>query len=259
MNAFQTIILGFVQGVTEFLPVSSSGHLILTRQLLGLESNCLLFDILLHVGSLGAVVTALWRDVLSLFKRPFKKFGLLVLATVPAALLGFLLQDFIDGVFGGGQWLWLTFALTGALLLVTERISRRNTNPKPLGVKQASAMGVMQAFALLPGLSRSGSTLFGGIAAGGKREEVAKFSFLMSIPIILGSAAVGLIGASTGEGLSLTVGWWETVCGMVAAFFSSLVAIKGMMKIITKANYKPLAVYMFAVSILSLTLTLLGV
>lgn len=257
MNAFQTILLGFVQGLTEFLPVSSSGHLILTRQLLGLESNCLLFDIMLHVGSLGAVVTVLWRDILALFKPPFKKFGLLVLATVPAALLGFLLQDFIDGVFGGGQWLWLTFALTGVILIVTERLSKR-VNPKPLGVRQAAAMGVMQAFALLPGLSRSGSTLFGGIAAGGKREEVAKFSFLMSIPIILGSAAVGLIGAGSGTGLSLTVGWWETICGMAAAFLSSLVAIKGMMKIITKAKYKPLAVYMFAVSILSLTLTIIG-
>lgn len=254
MNFFQTAFLGFVQGLTEFLPVSSSGHLILTRQILGLESSSMFFDILLHVGSLGAVILVFRRDILALFKPPFKKLLLLTLATIPAAVVGFLLGDAIDEVFASGKWLWITFALTAVLLIVTERISKKR-DPKPFGARQAAAMGVMQAFALLPGLSRSGSTIFGGIAAGGEREEVAKFSFLMSVPIIIGSAAVGLIGS---DGLALTVGWWETLCGMAAAFVSSLVAIKGMMKIIAKASYKPLAVYLFAVSLLSLTLTLTG-
>lgn len=257
MNVWQTVFLGFVQGLTEFLPVSSSGHLILTRQLFGWEGGSLLFDIFLHVGSLGAVVWVLRKDILALFRRPWKKLGLLVFATVPAALLGFLLSDVIDGTFGSGRFLWMTFALTGVLLLSTERLCKRNV-VLPIGGKQAAFMGLAQACALLPGLSRSGSTVFGGVAAGGDREEVAKFSFLMSVPVILGSAAVGAVGLVSGGGWTLTVGWWEMLCGMAAAFVGGLIAVRAMLKIVVRAHYKPLAFYLFAVSVLSLTLTLMG-
>lgn len=255
MNVFQAMLLGLVQGVTEFLPVSSSGHLILVRELLGLENQCLLFDVMLHLGSLGAVVIALRKEILGLFKPPFGKLGMLVLATVPAAILGFLLSGAIETVFGGGRWLFCTFALTAVLLIVTEIVSKRRKCPKPLGVRRAALMGVMQAVALLPGLSRSGSTVFGGIVSGGDREEVAKFSFLMSVPVILGSAAVGLIGAATGTGsLELTVGWWETLCGAVAAFVSGFASVKLMTRVVVRANYKPLVVYLLALSVLSLVM-----
>ncbi len=255
MNAFQTAFLGFIQGMTEFLPVSSSGHLILIRRLLGISSDCLLFDILLHVGSLGAVVICLRRDIISLFRPPFKRLGLLALATLPAAVVGFFAGGWIDGIFGGGAWLWLTFAATGVLLLLTGVICKRGQSGR-VGAKQAAAMGVMQAVALLPGLSRSGSTIFGGVLAGGDREEVTRFSFLMSVPVILGSALLGLLGSGD---IVLTVGWWETACGMAAAFGSSLLTIKGMLRLARRANYKILAAYMFGVSLLSLALTLAGI
>lgn len=258
MNVFQAVLLGFVQGLTEFLPVSSSGHLILVRRLLGLESSCLLFDLVLHLGSLVAVVVYFRREIISLLRPPFKRLGLLALATVPAAALAFLMSGFIDEVFGGGDFLWLTFALTGALLLIGERMTRRRALPGcGIGLKQAAVMGLMQAAALLPGLSRSGSTLFGGLASGADREEAAKFSFLMSVPIILGSAAVGLIGAASGTGgLELTVGWWETLCGGFAAAASGGLAIGLMMKAVKKANCRPFAYYLFGVSVLSLVLAL---
>lgn len=255
MNVFQAMLLGLVQGVTEFLPVSSSGHLILVRELLGLESNCLLFDIMLHLGSLGAVIAALGREIVRLFKPPFKKMGLLLMATLPAAILGFLLSDVIDGVFAGGRWLFVTFALTAILLVVTETVSKRRRSLRPLGAKQSAVMGLMQAVALLPGLSRSGATVFGGIVSGGSREEVAKFSFLMSVPVILGSAAVGLIGSATGSGsLELTVGWWETLCGAAVAFVSGLASVGLMTRVVCRARYKPLVVYLLALSALSLAL-----
>ena len=255
MNVFQAMLLGLVQGVTEFLPVSSSGHLILVRELLGLENQCLLFDVLLHLGSLGAVVIALRKELLGLFRPPFKKLGMLLLATVPAAILGFLLSDTIEGVFGSGRWLFVTFALTAVLLIITETVSKRRKFPRSLGVKQSAFMGVMQAVALLPGLSRSGSTVFGGIVSGGDREEVAKFSFMMSVPVILGSAAVGLIGAATGTGsLELTVGWWETLCGAVAAFVSGFASVKLMTKVVVRAKYKPLVFYLIGLGILSLVM-----
>ncbi len=259
MNVFQSILLGFVQGLTEFLPVSSSGHLILVRELLGLESSCMMYDILLHLGTLVPVFVFFRKDIIGLFRPPMKKLLWLIVATLPAAVAGVLLSGMIDKVFGGGKFLCVTFALTAVLLFLTERISLRNDKPRPLGAGTATCMGLMQAVALLPGLSRSGSTVFGGIMSGGKREDVAKFSFLMSIPIILGSVAVGLIGVATGSGtLILTVGWWETLCGMVAAAVGGMFAIKAMMKIVASAAYKPLAFYLFMVSILSLVLSLRG-
>ena len=258
MNVFQSMLLGFVQGLTEFLPVSSSGHLILVRELLGLESSCMMYDILLHLGTLVPVFVFFGKEFLGLFRPPFGKMLRLIIATLPAAVAGFLLSGMIDDVFGSGKFLCVTFALTAVLLLLTERLSSRNDRPSPLGTKQAVGMGLMQVVALLPGLSRSGSTVFGGIAMRGNREDVAKFSFLMSVPVIFGSACVGLIGVATGSGtLELTVGWWETLCGIAAATVGGMFAVKIMMKIIVKAKYKPLAFYLFGASILSLVLALI--
>jgi undecaprenyl pyrophosphate phosphatase UppP len=124
MEIWQAIILGFVQGLAEFLPISSSGHLILVRNLMGIEGDYLLFDIMLHVGTLGAVGVYFFKDILALFKPPFKKMGLLILATIPAALVGLFLGDYVDAVFMSGKYLCFFFLATAILMFITEFLAK---------------------------------------------------------------------------------------------------------------------------------------
>ena len=145
MEIWQAIILGLVQGVGEFLPISSSGHLILVRELMNIEGDYLLFDIMLHVGTLGAVCVYFFKDVLSLFKPPFKKMGLLIMATIPAALVGVLLGDYIDEIFMSGKYLCFTFLATAVMMFVTEFFAKKESFNKPLTIKTAIGMGLMQA------------------------------------------------------------------------------------------------------------------
>ena len=270
MDIIQAIFLGLVQGLTEFFPVSSSGHLILAQDIFGIETdNALLFDVMLHVGTLIAVFAVLWKDILGLFKPPFKKLALLAGASVPAALAGYFLNDIFDRLLGNGTFLLVLpfmFLLTASLLAVTEFITvrrakgqgdmfgdtqgrqpcPRDTNykgGKPVGIKSAAIMGVAQAIAVIPGLSRSGATICAGVLSGAKRENAAKFSFFMSIPIILGSAAFSLIKAGKGAfdgDMSLTA----VAAGMIAAAVSGFFAIKLMLKAISKSNYKWFAAYL---------------
>ena len=260
MDIIEAIFLGLVQGLTEFFPVSSSGHLILAREILGIETdNALLFDIMMHAGTLIAVFAVFWKDIFALFKPPFKKLALLAGASVPAALAGFFLNDILDGLFAGGRtvsWLLpLMFLLTAALLAATEILTSRRARlradkGKPVGIVTAAVMGAAQAVAIVPGLSRSGTTICAGVLTGAKRENAAKFSFFMSIPIILGSAAFSLIKAGKGAfggDISMTA----VAAGMIAAAVSGFFAIKLMLKIISKSNYKWFAVYLFAQAVAS--------
>lgn len=244
MNVFQSLFLGFLQGVTEFLPVSSSGHLLLARELLGIPGGSMVYDLMLHLGSLAAVIVTLRRDLLALFRPPFRGLFLLALATLPAAVAGLLLSDAIERAFGGGEMLFATFAATALLLAAASKMPARSS---PVGVKQALAMGCMQAVALLPGLSRSGSVLFGGLAAGGERTAVARFAFLMSIPVIAGGALVSLAGGESG----LAVGWWETLCGMAAAFAGGMVSMGALTRVVARARFRPFVRYMLALALMT--------
>ena len=196
---WQSIVLGTVQGLTEFLPVSSSGHLALLHRILGTDfgGNSLFFDIMLHVGTLVAVIAVLWRDILDLFKKPFKTLLILIVATIPAGVVGLLFNGWIEDVTNGQYGVILLtccFAFTAVLLLVTEHVAKKRQQAQPFGWKHGISMGLMQAVALFPGISRSGSTICAGVLSGAERKSVAHFSFLMSIPVILGSALVSSIG-----------------------------------------------------------------
>lgn len=264
---WQSIILGTVQGLTEFLPVSSSGHLSFLHKVIGADfgGNELFVDVMLHMGTLIAVVVVMRKQILALFKKPFKTLIMLVVATVPAALVGYLCNDAIDAVFngeGGMLYLGLCFAVTAVMLMVCEIISKRRKMLYPFGWRSAVPMGLMQAIALFPGISRSGSTITAGVLSGGKREDVANFSFLLSIPVILGGAllsgidvvrdadAVAAVGASGFVGLAFGV-----VCAAVSGFF----AIKFMLRIIAKANYKWFSLYLALLCVVCLTLFCTGV
>ena len=197
MKIWQAIILGLVQGLTEFLPVSSSGHLVFLQRVLGIQEGGLFFNIILHLGTLVAVCVVFWRDILELFKKPFKTLGYLVIASIPAAVIGLLLEDVIDGMSNEFKYIGIIlavfFLITASVLFVTEIVAKKRENVLPLCWRTVLPMGFAQAIAVLPGISRSGSTICAGMLAGGKREEVAKFSFLMSIPVILGSFVISLI------------------------------------------------------------------
>lgn len=259
MNFWQALVLGLVQGLTEFLPVSSSGHLVLVRSLMGVSGDYMLFDIMVHVGTLLAVFAAFFKDFIGLFKPPFKTIGLLLLASVPAAIVGLFLSDYIDGFFSTPKYLCFFFIATAVILLATEFFSKKYPCvERPLddriapsvGLKGAIYMGLIQTAALLPGISRSGSTIFGGTLARSKRSDVAKFSFFMSMIVIAGSALVTLIGGAK-DGTLGDVAWLNVIGGMVVSFASGFLAIKFMMKLIEKADYKWFSLYLGVVGILT--------
>ena len=180
MNVFQAAILGILQGLAEFLPISSSGHLELAQHLMGLNENSqamLLLSVLLHAGTLVAVVVVFWEDWWNILKNPFKSktLGLLFIASLPALAVAVLMD--VDQLFGSG-FLGIAFLITGVFMLLAEKLSKRAQGSDEVNVKRALAMGAMQAVALMPGVSRSGSTLLGGVGCGLTRKTAAKFSFM---------------------------------------------------------------------------------
>jgi len=264
---WQSVLLGTVQGLTEFLPVSSSGHLELLHRLLGVDfgGNALFVDLILHLGTLLAVVVALRKEIAALFQKPFRTLFMLVAATVPAGIVGLLFGDRIDALIRGEYGMILLpvfFSVTAVLLLVAEFVAQRRRKSQKFGWKHAMSMGAMQALALFPGISRSGSTIVAGVLSGAEKEDVARFSFLMSIPIILAGAllstidvirnpeAVSAIGGAGFTGIA--VGF---VCSAVSGFF----AVKFMLRVIQKADYKWFALYLTVLSLACLTLTGAGI
>ncbi len=249
MSIFEAFILGLVQGLGEFLPISSSGHLILLRDIMGIEGDFLMFDIMLHVATLFAVLIVFFKDILALFKPPFKTIGLLILASIPAVITGFLYKYLEISIFENAKYLCFMFLISAILMLAAEFISKKIKEPKEeITLKTALFMGAMQSVAVFPGITRSGSTIFGGIAAKTERSKVAKFSFFMSLPIIAGAAIVELIG---GGGASVSVEWYCYLIGMATAFVSGLLAIKLMLRIIGSANFKWFALYLFILSLVT--------
>ncbi len=270
---WKSSVLGVVQGLTEFLPVSSSGHLSLLQRLLGfdLEGGAMTFiNIMMHIGTLIAVVVVFWKDILALFKKPFKTLLMLIVATIPAGVIGLLFSDEIDAIFAGSSgllYLALCFAVTGLMLMACEHIAKRQKAPKSLGWKSTVPMGLMQAVALFPGISRSGSTIVAGTVAGAKRDEVARFSFLMSIPVILGSFLVeiasGVKDVATGTPSYFSEIGAPDIVGMLFGVVLSAVfgflAIKWMLVIIRKANYMWFSVYLVCLSLGCFYLSYLGI
>lgn len=271
MEIWQAVILGLVQGLTEFLPVSSSGHLILLQRLFGIDGG-LFIPLILHLGTLVAVCAVFYKDIIALFKKPFKIFGFLVVATIPAGLVGLFADDYIEDLISGGRFvgifLAVFFTITATVLFVTEKFANKRAlnyaKEYPTGWRTVIPMGLAQAVAVLPGISRSGSTICAGTLAKGKKEEVAKFSFLMSIPVILGGFVVDLakglvhgdiqqIFSSGGAEFAVAV-----ALGFVISAAVGLFAIKLMLKIIKKANYKWFSLYLIVLAAICFILNFTG-
>lgn len=245
MTVWQALILGVVQGLAEFLPISSSGHLVLLQNIFGINEPGVLLDTLLHVGTLVAVCVVFWKDILQMLKKPFSKpVYMLVIATIPAVIAALLLGNFFDVAFTG-KYLGLGFLGTSVILFISGRFEGKR---RELRYPDAVVMGVFQAIAILPGLSRSGSTISGGQFMGLNREEAARFSFLMSIPAILGSVVLQVKDLITGEAAAVPV--LPVLVGMVAAAVSSLFAIKFMLNLVKKQSLDVFALYTLLLGVL---------
>lgn len=261
MNIFEAIILGIVQGLTEFLPVSSSGHLVIFQKLFGISSDVLSFDIAVHFATLIAVFIVLWKDIVAILRKPFGKLPIMILvATIPAIVIGLPLKDFFEKLYKSGVTLGIEFIITGLILLWAEShnenkpFAMRNRKLKNKGISEMNAIdalviGVAQAGAILPAVSRSGLTLAGALARRLDREFAIKFSFLMSIPVILGPAILDFIDMlksprNTGALIFSTT----TLAAMVAACVAGVLAMKFMIKVFSKYSLKYFAYYVFVVA-----------
>jgi len=266
MSILWAAFLGLIQGLTEFLPVSSSGHLSLLQALFHMNSDhLLLFNIMLHLGTLGAVLIVFWKDWIQMILHPIKNKTLLLLfiASVPALAAKVLFSDQLDYLETSNTLLGVCFLFTGLLLMLTQWLSLRNVRlnqeTHEVGVWHALVMGVMQTVGMLPSVSRSGSTIFGGVATKLDRETAAKFSFMMSLPAIIGSfLSEGYKGYKAGA-FSQNGDLVAIVVGMVVAGVIGYLSIRFMLKIITKISLNWFALYVVIIGLLVIVLQIMGI
>ena len=242
------MILGLVQGLTEFLPVSSSGHLVIFRELLGAEApSDLVFEITVHVATALATIVVFRKQILDLLQGLFKfKYNQqtdfiakLVVSMIPVAIVGFFFKDKVEELFSSLLVVGCALMVTALLLFLSDRVKARKEG-KEITFGQALVMGLGQAVAVIPGLSRSGTTISAGLLSGASRNKVAEFSFLMVLVPILGEAFLDLVG---GDLAASSISIAPLVLGFLAAFFSGLFACKAMIALVKKAGLKRFALY----------------
>ncbi len=267
MTYIQAIILGLTQGLAEFLPISSSGHLALLQYFFGIESdNVLPFTVLMHLGTLLSVFIIYWKDIVELVKEliwtirdictgkglrinssPTRRLGfMIIVATIPTGLIGLLFEDFFNGLYASLIGISLGLIFTGCILLIAERMGRQDRDIMTMKFRHAVFVGIMQGIAICPGVSRSGSTLFGSLIAGLDRAEAVKFAFLISIPSILGSVvleapdafAQGIEGSIVGP----------MIAGVIVAALSGIFAIKAMIRVVTGKRLFGFSIYVWLVA-----------
>tara|TARA_Y100001970_G_scaffold84467_1_gene106634 strand:- start:42 stop:839 length:798 start_codon:yes stop_codon:yes gene_type:complete len=251
MNTLQIIVLGIIQGLTEFLPVSSSGHLVLIPRIFGYTDQGIIFDIAVHLGSLFAVVLYFRSDlremVSSIFsfqknssERDLKLFLYLVIATIPAVLAGYFLSDLIDGHLRNPLIIASTLTFFGALMWIADKKSVRKDTIHNLDFPKVIIIGIAQSIALIPGTSRSGITMTAALFLGLKKEDAAKFSFLLSIPVILLASSYKFFQILS---KGIPVIWSELFIGAVVAFIVAYFSIGIFMRIIRNYGLVPFAIY----------------
>lgn len=272
MDIIQAIIIGLVQGLTEFLPVSSSAHLIFAQQFLGVTEPSLAFDVLLHLGTLVAVVGYFFKDIvrmiIAFFKSltdivkgrfkseikrdPYKKLAwFTILATIPVGIAGIVFDDLVESLFTGITLPAFFLLITGCLLFASQRMNTGKINIDEINWKEALILGCGQACALLPGLSRSGTTIATGLLLDLDKEFAAKFSFILSIPAILGATVIQLKDVSI-TNVELTA--W--IAGFAIAAISGYLAIKFLLKLIKERSLDVFAYYCWIIGIIILVATI---
>jgi len=243
MPIYQAVVLGIVQGLTEILPISSSGHLILIPQLFGWAPHPLSFDAALHLGTAAALLVFFARDWISLLvERQWRKIAAIALASVPVGLIGLFGEDFISQNFRSAVLVAGMLVLIALLMLVVEKWYRReNVKRENLTVPDIFAVALAQALALIPGVSRSGITILAGMGRGIKREAAARFSFIISLPIVF-AAGFWEVFSVYREGV-LANDWSSFAVGIATSFVVGLLAIRVLFGILNRFSLIPFAVY----------------
>lgn len=244
MSLFQAVFLGMVQGLSEFLPISSSGHLMVFQHLFGIEHDRLTFIVVLNMGSLLPLLITFRKDVWALMQRPFQKAtALLVVATIPLIIVTVLFESYIESAFGTIRYLPFGFIVTGIILLLSDRLKANSKDVKDLSFVDAALIGLAQSAAVMPGLSRSGSTITASLFRGLNREEAARFSFLMAIPTSLGAILFRASRIAAGRVLMDELNFVYMGAGFLAAAVSGYLAINFMLALVKKGKLKYFAFY----------------
>lgn len=289
MNLLESILMGIIQGVTEFLPVSSSGHLAIFKNLFGLQDTGLFFDVLLHVGTLIAVFIVFWKDIwelivngigiiadaiknivyfisntvnkskkgykskeyINIVSTPYRRFAMLVIVTtIPTGIMGIVFNDLIENASTALIIPGICLLMTGTLLLIADNTPDGKKNENTVTYKNAAVVGICQGFATLPGISRSGTTIAACLVSKMDRKFAVKYSFIMSIPVILGAALLeikdlGSVGISGGE-------VFNYIIGMAVATVVGYICIKTMLAVVRNKKFKGFSIYCYIVGIIAI-------
>lgn len=264
MGYIEAIILGLVQGLSEFLPISSSGHLALLENLFEIkEDSVIFFAVLLHIGTLVSIfivyhedIYALIKELFLLFKdiftgkglrieeRPIRKLGIMIIvSSIPTAIMGLLFSDYIDRIFGSFTVISICWIITGFILLFSEKLNNNKKEIEGMKYRNAFFVGICQGLAIMPGISRSGSTIVGSLVTGLKREFAVEFAFLISIPAILGSAILEFPKAIKAGIEPSTIG--PMIVGFLVAAISGYFAITTMIRIVSKHRMRYFSYYVW--------------
>lgn len=243
VSLIETLILSVIQGICEWFPISSSGHLAIFHNIFGFQS--LSFDVFLHFASIFAVLFAFRKDILAIFyplnKKNIKYLGLLLIGIIPAGIIGVLFRDFIEGFFSSLFYLGIFFIISGVLVYSTKFFKLKKEN---INWMDSLFIGIFQAIAILPGISRSGATISGGLIRGVDKEQALKFSFLMAIPLIFGASILELNNLIISD-----ISYWLLLISFLITFFVSLFTINVLLKIVKSDKFYLFGVYNFILGI----------
>jgi undecaprenyl-diphosphatase len=278
MTLIQAIILGIIQGLTEFLPVSSSGHLVIIQQIFGLKEPELVFDIMLHIGTLIAVFIVFRKDIADLIKgffigmlevtkikkiepsnskpemNPYFKLSLfIIMATIPTGIIGLLFEDSFEKLFSSIYPASAMLFVTGTMLLITKKLSGGNKNESKMSIWDALIIGTAQGIAITPGISRSGTTIAFGLFRGLNRNLSARFSFLLSIPAIIGAAILKLKDAEISSYNEYSI----IIAGMIVSAIVGYISLKLLIKIVLKGKLSYFAYYCYLAGVVGIIAGLL--
>ncbi|MBC5643453.1 undecaprenyl-diphosphate phosphatase [Parabacteroides sp. W1-Q-101] len=265
MSWLEALVLGIVQGLTEYLPVSSSGHLAIGSALFGIEGEeNLAFTIVVHVATVFSTLVILWKEIEWIFRGLFKfqmnsetRYAInILISMIPIGIVGVFFKDTVESIFGSG------LLIVGCMLLVTAALLAFSYYAKPrqkenISMKDAFIIGLSQACAVLPGLSRSGTTIATGLLLGNNKAKLAQFSFLMVIPPILGEALLDVLKLVKGEDIAGDIPTLSLVVGFVAAFLSGCLACKWMINIVKKGKLIYFAIYCAIAGLVTIACTLM--
>ena len=243
---FEAVILGILQGLAEFLPISSSGHLVLGQRLFGIEEGFMTFNILVHIGTLIPILVIFREDIFDILKKPFQKMTfLLIVATIPTVVAALLFNDFINELFEGGILLGVGFLITGTFLLYADSVKGGYKKTKDITYIDAIIIGCFQALAIAPAVSRSGSTITAALGCRLNRQTAAKFSFLMFVVAILGGTVLEARELLQSPESIHAIGVVPMITGFIASMLTGFLAISWLLDIVRRGKLRYFSVYVY--------------